>query len=184
MNIKFLLIFFILIQKIKSQNSNKIISNPDLFDVTFEEPWIENTKNKSIILISNVFFDKIKPIIIKILNTNLIYILNSNFSCIENQISFSFYNKDIKNFSGFYYIEIFFNNTSFFPKHSFIFSKYKQPNKNNIITNYLLLILPNEKNESLVTFNSIEKYEEEIYFIINCGNFNGAFQKKIMEKLK
>ena len=181
MNIKFLLIFFILIQKIKSQNSNKIISNPDLFDVTFEEPWIENTKNKSIILISNVFFDKIKPIIIKILNTNLIYILNSNFSCIENQISFSFYNKDIKNFSGFYYIEILFNNTSFFPKHSFIFSKYKQPNKNNIITNYLLLILPNEKNESLVTFNSIEKYEEEIYFIINCGNFNGTFKNNYGE---
>ena len=185
MNINFLLVYLILIQTIKSKsqklNPNKIISNSDLFDITFEEPWIENTKNKSIILISNIFFEEIKPIIIKILNTNLIYILNSNFSCIENQISFSFYHKDIQNFSGFYYMEIIFNNTSFFPKHSFIFSKYKQPNKNNIITNYLLLILQNEKDESLVTFNSIDKYEEEIYFIINCGNFNGTFQKNYGE---
>ena len=183
--IKIILVYYIIIQKSKSKSkkliSNKIISNFDLFDITFDDPWIENTKNKSITLISNIFFDEIKPTIIKILNTNLIYILNSNFSCIENQISFSFYNKDIKNFSGFFYMEIIFNNTSFFPKHSFIFSKYKQPNKNNIITNYLLLILPNEKNESLITFNSIEKYEEEIYFIINCGNYNGTFNKNYGE---
>ena len=59
MNINFLLVYLILIQTIKSKsqklNPNKIISNSDLFDITFEEPWIENTKNKSNTYIKCIF---------------------------------------------------------------------------------------------------------------------------------